>query len=56
VTLKSWTLPLDADPGPGRIDLQLDNADMYAELTPDEARAVATALLKMADIAETSVH
>ena len=58
VILKSWTHPLDAEPGPGRIELQLatieHNTDMYAELSPDEARAVADALLKTADVAEGS--
>lgn len=56
VILKSWTHPLDAEPGPGRVDLALATTegytDMYAELTPDEARALAAALLKIADIAE----
>lgn len=58
VILKSWTHPLNAEPGPSRIELQLatseHNTDMYAELTPDEARAVAEALLKTADVAEGS--
>jgi hypothetical protein len=60
VILKSWTYPLGAEPGPGRVELQLatteGNTDMYAELTPDEARTVASALLKIANIAETTVQ
>lgn len=55
VILKAWTERLDAEPGPGRIELQLatteENTDMYVELTPEEARAVASALLETADIA-----
>ena len=47
--LKSWTHPLDADPGPALIELNLGTAeertDMCAEITPGEARAVARALL-----------
>lgn len=56
VNLTSWTHPLGAEPGPSRVELQLatieGNSDMYVELTPDEARAVASALVKEADIAE----
>jgi hypothetical protein len=56
VILKAWTEPPDADPGPGRIELQLataeENTDIYVDLTSDEARAVASALIKTADIAE----
>jgi hypothetical protein len=58
--LKSWTHPLDAEAGPARVELQLatteQDTDMYAELTPDEARAVAAALLETADIAEGIVQ
>jgi hypothetical protein len=54
--LKSWTHPLDADPGPALIELNLGTAaertDMCAEITPAEARAVAQALLDLADTAE----
>jgi hypothetical protein len=54
--LKSWTLPLDADPGPALIELNLGTArertDMCAEVTPAEARAVAQALLALAATAE----
>jgi hypothetical protein len=56
IILKAWTAPLDAEPGPCRIELQLataeENTDMYVDLTPGEARAVATALLKTVGIAE----
>ncbi len=55
VILKAWTNRLDAGPGPGRIELQLAtteyNTDAYVELTPDQARAVSSALLELADIA-----
>ncbi len=55
VILKAWTNRLDAEPGPGRIELQLAtteyNTDAYVELTPDQARAVSAALLKLADLA-----
>jgi hypothetical protein len=58
VTLKSWTHPLDAEPGPTQIELQLaegeTNTDRYAELTSGQARAIATALLTAANIAEPS--
>ena len=54
--LKSWTHPLDAEPGPALIELNLGTAaertDMCAEITPAEARAVARALLDLAAIAE----
>ncbi len=40
--LKSWTHPVDADPGPALIELNLGTAaertDMCAEITPIEAR------------------
>lgn len=56
VTLKSWTHPLSAGPGPGRVELQLAttecNTDMSVELTPGQARAVASALIELAGIAE----
>jgi hypothetical protein len=56
VTLKSWTHPLGAAPGPARIEVNLGTAqvstDMCAELTPGEARAVAAALLELAATAE----
>jgi hypothetical protein len=56
VILKAWTERLDAEPGPCRIELQLataeENTDMYVDLTPGEARAVASALLKTVGIAE----
>jgi hypothetical protein len=56
VVLKSWTHPLDAGPGPVLVELNLgtpdQRTDMYAELTPAEARAVARALLSLADTAE----
>ena len=54
--LKSWTHPLGAGPGPALIELNLGTAaertDMYAEITPAGARAVAQALLDLAAIAE----
>ena len=54
--LKSWTHPLGAAPGPVRIELNLgtpaDRTDMYMEATPAEARAIARALLGLADAAE----
>jgi hypothetical protein len=54
--LKSWTHPLDADPGPARVEINLGTAvertDSCAELTPAEARAVARALLDLAAAAE----
>jgi hypothetical protein len=56
IALKSWTHPLDAEPGPALIELNLGTAakrtDMCAEITPAEARAVARALLDLASIAE----
>jgi hypothetical protein len=40
VVLKAWTERLDAEPGPGRIELQLAtaeyNTDFYVELTPGQ--------------------
>lgn len=55
-SLRSWTLPLDADPGPVFIELNLGTAeertDMSVEITPSEARAIAQALLELAAIAE----
>jgi hypothetical protein len=52
VFLTSWTHPLGADPGPALIELNLgtaaDRTDMCAEMTPDEAEAVARALLRLA--------
>lgn len=54
--LKSWTHPLDAEAGRALIELNLRTAaertDMYAEVTPTEARAIARALLDLADTAE----
>ncbi len=54
--LTSWTHPLDAEPGPARIELQLGtaetNTDMCAEITPAQARAIAQALLELAVTAE----
>jgi hypothetical protein len=50
--LKSWTHPLGADPGPARIEINLGTAaertDMSAEIAPDEAEALARALLELA--------
>ena len=54
--LKSWTHPLDADPGPVIIELNLGTlaarTDSCVEATPAEARAIARALLGLADTAE----
>jgi len=56
MVLTSWTHPLDAEPGPALIELNLGTVagrtDMRAEVTPAEARAVARALLDLADTAE----
>jgi hypothetical protein len=54
--LKSWTHPLHASPGPALIEINLGTAgeltDACAEITPGQARAVAAALLELADTAE----
>ena len=54
--LKSWTHPLGADPGPALIELNLGTAaertDLCVEATPAEARAIARALVDLADTAE----
>lgn len=54
VSLASWTASLGAEPGPGRISLGLGTSayasDIYAELTPDQARVVAGAMLRLADV------
>lgn len=56
VVLKAWTHPLDAEPSQTRIELNLGTAeertDLCAEVTPSEARAIAQALLDLADTAE----
>jgi hypothetical protein len=56
VFLTSWMHPLDAEPGPALIELQLGtaeyNTDMCAEITLTQARAVANALLELAATAE----
>jgi hypothetical protein len=56
VSVKSWTYPLDAGPGPALIELNLGTAekktDSCAEITPAEARAVARALLDLAATAD----
>jgi hypothetical protein len=56
VSLKAWTPRPDGAPGPTRIELQLGtaevNTDMFAELTSDEARAVASALAELAAVAD----
>jgi hypothetical protein len=55
VILKAWASRLDAVPGPGFVELQLAtteyNTDAYVELTPAQARTVASALLQLADTA-----
>jgi hypothetical protein len=59
VILKAWASRLDAEPEPGCIELQLadteHDTDMYVELTPDQARAVSSALLNLADTATRTV-
>ena len=54
--LKSWTHPLDAEPGPALIELNLGTAagrtDMCADISPAGARAIARALLDLAATAE----
>lgn len=54
--LKSWTHPLYADPGSTLIELNLGTAaertDLCVEATPAEARAIARALLDLANTAE----
>jgi hypothetical protein len=54
--LKSWTHPLDADPGPTLIELNIgtptERTDMSVEVTAAEARAIARALLDLAATAE----
>lgn len=56
VFLKSWTCPLDADPGPTVIELQLGtaeyNTDSCVDVTPAQARAIAQALIEFAATAE----
>ncbi len=55
VILKSWTHPLDAEPGPTQIELQLaegeTNTERYVDVTPDQARTIANALLTAANSA-----
>lgn len=55
VSLKAWTHPMDAEPGPVTLDLQFataeDGAHANIELTPGEARTIAAALIKLADTA-----
>lgn len=56
VALRAWTSRMDAEPNAGHIELQLAtteyDTDMCVELTPSQARAVSSALLKLADTAE----
>lgn len=56
VVVKSWTHPMDADPSPAQVELNLGTAevrtDACGEMTPGEARAVAQALLDAASQAE----
>ena len=57
--LKSWTHPLGAGPGQAVIELNLGTADTLtdacAEITPAEARAIAAALLELAETADRVV-
>jgi hypothetical protein len=54
--LKPWTHPLDAEPGPALIEINIGTAgertDACAEITPGQARAIAAALLELAGPAE----
>ena len=56
VVVKAWTCPLDAEPGPARVELHLApggvTTEQSAELIPDQARAVARALLELAAVAD----
>ena len=58
VILKSWTHPLNADSGPACIEINLgtrgQRTDSSAEVTPDEARAIAAALLDLAATADAT--
>ena len=56
--LKAWVHPLDADTGTGCVDVTLFTADgePTIELTPAEARAIATALVMLVDTAEQGRH
>jgi hypothetical protein len=60
VVLKSWTHPLDAEPGPARIEINLGTAeertDACAEITFHEAQALAQALLDLAATAEQAAR
>jgi hypothetical protein len=55
VVLKSWTHPLDAEPGPARIEISIGTAkertDSSVEVTPGEAQLIAYALLGRAETA-----
>jgi hypothetical protein len=54
--VKAWTCPLDAEPGPARVQLALAPGgvitEMSAELSPGQARDVGRALLELAAVAE----
>jgi hypothetical protein len=54
--VKAWTCPLDAEPGPARVQLALAPGgvitELSAELTPGQARDVARTLLELAAVAE----
>jgi hypothetical protein len=54
LSLKTWVQPLDAEPRTGCVDVTLLTADgePTVELTPAEARALATALVMLTDTAE----
>jgi hypothetical protein len=58
VLLKAWTNRMDAAPGPGIIELQFadteSDTDLFVELTPDQARAVSSALLKITEIIDNT--
>jgi hypothetical protein len=50
---KSWTHPLDGEPRPALIEINIgiasEQTDACTEITPGQARTVATALLELAD-------
>ena len=49
IGLISWTCPLDADPGPTKISLDIVSGDSGMDLTLADARRVAEMLIKFCD-------